>query len=205
MVFTAGISPLAARPLCRGRMIQKTAFTVASAERSPKTIELTPAPTSIAKFRISVIESPSLGLFRSILIVSSVATTLCAFVLASAGENLLFNCARTRCPEELHASYEESTSAFGDNYERCTAEEIFFMSEPTIAQKGPFPFSVEAGKSYFWCACGLSASQPLCDGSHKRTDLTPVRFDATETTTVYFCGCKHTKSPVICDGTHQRL
>lgn len=55
------------------------------------------------------------------------------------------------------------------------------MSEPTIAQKGPYPAEVEAGKSYYWCACGLSANQPFCDGSHKTTDMGPVKFEATET------------------------
>ena len=41
------------------------------------------------------------------------------------------------------------------------------MSDPVIAQKSPIPFEVEAGKSYFWCACGQSKNQPFCDGSHK--------------------------------------
>ena len=79
------------------------------------------------------------------------------------------------------------------------------MSDPKIAQKGPYPVLVEAGKSYFWCSCGLSANQPFCDGSHKATDLTPVKFEATESKTVYFCGCKHSADPVFCDGTHGRL
>jgi CDGSH-type Zn-finger protein len=79
------------------------------------------------------------------------------------------------------------------------------MSEPNIAQKGPYPVEVEAGKSYFWCSCGLSANQPFCDGSHKTTDHTPVKFEATESKTVYFCGCKHTASPVMCDGSHAKL
>jgi CDGSH-type Zn-finger protein len=79
------------------------------------------------------------------------------------------------------------------------------MSEPTIAQKSPYPVEVEAGKSYFWCACGKSAKQPFCDGSHKGTDFTPVKFDATEDKTVYFCGCKHTKNPPLCDGSHAKL
>jgi CDGSH-type Zn-finger protein len=79
------------------------------------------------------------------------------------------------------------------------------MSEPTIAQKGPCPVEVEAGKSYFWCACGKSAKQPFCDGSHKGTDFTPVKFDATEDKTVYFCGCKHSKNPPLCDGSHHKL
>ena len=36
-----------------------------------------------------------------------------------------------------------------------------------VAQKAPYPQAVEAGKTYYWCACGRSANQPFCDGSHK--------------------------------------
>ena len=79
------------------------------------------------------------------------------------------------------------------------------MTEPTIAQKSPYPTEVEAGKSYFWCACGLSSSQPFCDGSHKGSGFTPVQFEATESKTVYFCGCKHTAHPPFCDGSHAKL
>jgi CDGSH-type Zn-finger protein len=64
---------------------------------------------------------------------------------------------------------------------------------------------VEAGKSYFWCACGLSAKQPFCDGSHKGSGMTPVKFEATETKTAYLCGCKHTANPPFCDGSHNKL
>lgn len=38
---------------------------------------------------------------------------------------------------------------------------------PGIVQKGPFAVEVEQGKSYFWCACGRSANQPVCYGTHK--------------------------------------
>ncbi len=79
------------------------------------------------------------------------------------------------------------------------------MSEPKIAQKAPYPVQVEAGKSYHWCSCGHSANQPFCDGSHKGTGMTPVRFEATETKTVYLCGCKHTANQPFCDGSHSRL
>jgi CDGSH-type Zn-finger protein len=79
------------------------------------------------------------------------------------------------------------------------------MSEPTIAQKSPCPVEVEAGKSYYWCSCGKSASQPFCDGSHKGSDFTPVKYEATESKTVYFCGCKHSKNGVLCDGSHKTL
>lgn len=79
------------------------------------------------------------------------------------------------------------------------------MSEPNIAQKSPYPVQVEAGKSYHWCSCGQSANQPFCDGSHKTTNFTPVKFEATETKTVYFCGCKHSATPQLCDGSHAKL
>ena len=76
---------------------------------------------------------------------------------------------------------------------------------PIIAQKAPFPVEVEAGKSYFWCACGKSASQPFCDGSHKDTGLTPVKYEATEAKKVFFCGCKGSGNGVLCDGSHSKL
>ena len=76
---------------------------------------------------------------------------------------------------------------------------------PTIAQKSPYAVDVEAGKSYYWCACGQSKNQPFCDGSHKGSRFTPVKWDATESKTVYFCGCKHSGKGALCDGTHNRL
>ena len=79
------------------------------------------------------------------------------------------------------------------------------MSVPTIAQKGPYPVPVEAGKSYYWCSCGLSKNQPFCDGSHAGTGLSPIKFEAGETKTVYLCGCKSSKSGVFCDGSHAAL
>jgi CDGSH iron-sulfur domain-containing protein 3 len=79
------------------------------------------------------------------------------------------------------------------------------MAEPFIAQKGPYPAELEAGRTYLWCACGLSENQPFCDGSHGGTGLTPIRFVAPETGTAYLCGCKHTCNKPFCDGTHGGL
>ena len=79
------------------------------------------------------------------------------------------------------------------------------MSKGKIAAKGPFAVSVEAGKDYYWCRCGLSQSQPFCDGSHGTTEFTPVKFTAQGGGTVYFCGCKQTASDPLCDGSHQSI
>lgn len=79
------------------------------------------------------------------------------------------------------------------------------MTTANIAQKAPYPVAVEAGKSYFWCACGKSAQQPFCDGSHKGSGFSPVKFEATESKTVYFCGCKQSGHTPMCDGSHQKL
>lgn len=78
-------------------------------------------------------------------------------------------------------------------------------SKPVMAARSPFPIEVEAGKSYWWCACGRSASQPFCDGSHKGSEMRPIKYDATESKKVWFCGCKQTASPGLCDGTHNKL
>lgn len=76
---------------------------------------------------------------------------------------------------------------------------------PRIAQKAPYKVEVEAGKAYFWCACGRSANQPFCDGSHEVTDLRPVRYKAEKDGTVFFCGCKQTGNKPLCDGTHKTV
>ncbi len=79
------------------------------------------------------------------------------------------------------------------------------MSEPTIAAKAPIVVDVEAGKTYWWCACGKSAQQPFCDGSHKGSEFTPVKFQATESKQAWFCACKHTAKPPLCDGSHKKF
>ncbi|MBL8805249.1 MAG: CDGSH iron-sulfur domain-containing protein [Rhodospirillales bacterium] len=79
------------------------------------------------------------------------------------------------------------------------------MSTPAVPQKAPYPVEVQAGKSYWWCACGLSKKQPFCDGSHSGSGFQPLKYDATETKKVFFCGCKATGKQPLCDGGHKNL
>jgi len=79
------------------------------------------------------------------------------------------------------------------------------MEQPKIADNQPKPLDIEEGKNYAWCACGLSQTQPLCDGSHKGTSFSPLVFKAEESKTVWMCMCKRTGNPGYCDGTHNNL
>lgn len=78
------------------------------------------------------------------------------------------------------------------------------MSEPVRASDSPFAVEVESGKSYWWCSCGKSQSQPFCDGSHKGSEFVPLKYEAAETRKIYFCGCKATANRPMCDGSHSR-
>ena len=79
------------------------------------------------------------------------------------------------------------------------------MDERLVAQKAPYKVVVEAGRTYWWCACGRSAAQPFCDGSHKVTSLTPVKWVAERAGPMWFCGCKRTGATPTCDGSHKSL
>jgi len=78
------------------------------------------------------------------------------------------------------------------------------MSEPVSPQNAPYAVEVEAGETYYWCACGRSKNQPYCDGSHQGTDFQPVAFTAEKTETAYLCGCKKTGNQPFCDGSHNK-
>lgn len=77
--------------------------------------------------------------------------------------------------------------------------------KPIIAKKTPYTVQVEGGKNYFWCACGRSETQPFCDGSHKGTEFTPVKYTAEKSEWLWFCGCKQTGTQPLCDGSHKNL
>lgn len=78
------------------------------------------------------------------------------------------------------------------------------MAEPVIADKKPAVIELEAG-NYYWCKCGQSTNKSFCDGSHAKTEFTPLAFEVAEKTKVAICNCKRTGNPPYCDGTHSQL
>ncbi len=77
--------------------------------------------------------------------------------------------------------------------------------KPVIAAKIPAKVELEEGKEYFWCRCGRSATQPFCDGSHRRTSITPLKFNADKSGDAALCQCKSSGNAPFCDGTHASL
>ncbi|MBD1919615.1 CDGSH iron-sulfur domain-containing protein [Microcoleus sp. FACHB-831] len=78
------------------------------------------------------------------------------------------------------------------------------MNPPIIADNKPVVLELEAG-TYYWCSCGQSANAPYCDGSHKDSGFTPLKFTLEETKKVALCQCKHTSNAPFCDGAHINL
>lgn len=77
-----------------------------------------------------------------------------------------------------------------------------------MSNQNPYePLAVEVTEDtrYYWCACGQSAGQPFCDGSHEGTGKEPVQFTVEESGTVYLCTCRQTSNAPYCDGTHHKI
>ena len=74
-----------------------------------------------------------------------------------------------------------------------------------IAARAPAKVALEAGKDYYFCTCGRSATQPFCNGSHKGMGFAPKKFTAEKSGDAYLCQCKYTGKAPFCDGTHKTL
>lgn len=103
----------------------------------------------------------------------------------------------------------DSVSEKGNRISDTSSYDI--RTRAKVANRGPYGVRVQAGKTYFYCTCGLSKTQPFCDGSHVTfnathgTSFEPIRFVAEQARTVWFCGCKQSKTMPLCDGTHTML
>ena len=79
--------------------------------------------------------------------------------------------------------------------------------QPKICGYGPVAVEVEEGQTYSFCPCGLSATQPFCDGEHKKggTTMRSLKFTPEKSGKVWLCLCKRSKTLPYCDGTHNAL
>jgi CDGSH-type Zn-finger protein len=71
---------------------------------------------------------------------------------------------------------------------------------PVRARNGPYEVRVEEGRTYRWCRCGLSTTQPWCDESHAGTGMEPIEFVAPISEVFFMCGCKASDNPPFCFG-----
>lgn len=85
---------------------------------------------------------------------------------------------------------------------KTSSSEENLISAPKRAGEKPMLTEVEDGKTYAWCACGLSANQPWCDGSHKVTTITPIIFKVDGYTKASMCMCKQSAKKPFCDDSH---
>ena len=79
------------------------------------------------------------------------------------------------------------------------------MAKPVVAARAPIRVDLKEGETYAWCRCGISKTQPFCDGSHKGTEFAPLVFKAETSEEAFLCQCKGTANPPHCDGTHKKL
>lgn len=77
---------------------------------------------------------------------------------------------------------------------------------PRKAADHPFEVQVKAGEKYSWCSCGMTQTEPFCDGAHKAFTnpdgskiMKSVKFFPEKDETVLFCGCKHSTKGMFCD------
>ncbi|MGN7439286.1 MAG: CDGSH iron-sulfur domain-containing protein [Alcanivorax sp.] len=76
---------------------------------------------------------------------------------------------------------------------------------PNIADTSAAVVELEEGKTYWFCACGLSKAQPFCDGSHKDTGFQSIKFTAEKSGKAWLCQCKRSRKLPYCDGSHSKI
>ena len=76
------------------------------------------------------------------------------------------------------------------------------MSEPEIGGRKPLPIDVEAGSSYWWCACGRSKTSRSAT-ARTRAPHSPARVQAGGRRGLVLHLQAHDKPP-LCDGSHKK-
>jgi len=62
--------------------------------------------------------------------------------------------------------------------------------------------TLESGKEYHICQCGISKDGVFCDGSHEDSGCLPKVVTVEKTKAYHICLCKASKNFPFCDGTH---
>ena len=79
------------------------------------------------------------------------------------------------------------------------------MDKPKVGGTEPTKVGCSVGKTFIWCTCGRSKSQPFCDGAHLGTEFQPLKVTPDKDGDVWLCNCKQTKTPPYCDGSHNNM
>ncbi|MCA0402992.1 MAG: CDGSH iron-sulfur domain-containing protein [Proteobacteria bacterium] len=78
------------------------------------------------------------------------------------------------------------------------------MNREELKRYFPIALDVEEGNTYYWCSCGKTSTEPLCDNQALCVEKAQP-FKALLTETLYFCACKQTRDPPLCDGSHSKI
>ena len=80
-------------------------------------------------------------------------------------------------------------------------------SIPFITGWFPYNTYLQQGKVYSWCACGMSQTNPSCDGTCNSavTRCRPIQFNVSESGYYKLCNCKNSANAPFCNGTHRDL
>ena len=78
------------------------------------------------------------------------------------------------------------------------------LDPPGERRNAPYVVTCQPGK-YAYCQCGKSSRLPMCDGTHRGTDVNPLKVVFDTERTVAWCACGRTAEPPFCDGSHARV
>ena len=77
------------------------------------------------------------------------------------------------------------------------------MNPPGRLDERPFVVECEPGK-YAYCTCQQSKAFPYCDGTHRGTDMQPIKVVLEEPQKVAWCACGASANKPYCDGSHSQ-
>jgi len=73
---------------------------------------------------------------------------------------------------------------------------------PGKLQRQPFVVECAPGK-HAYCMCRHSRQFPYCDGTHRGTEISPIKVMIEEAKTVAWCACGDSANKPYCDGSHR--